>query len=174
LNDRSYAVLGSSIAGVAKANPDEGMKIAKQYENEKSTDILFAIADLYASYGSDENGDFFLKVADKFNGFEKIGYLSEYTAFLKRVKNDATVDSGIEVMVSIAKDAQTNKWVAYYSKKYIQEIGAMYDDRIVENTNKIRIAKQANPNAPTQEFETKVDSAKRQKQKIDEVLSGLK
>ena len=174
LNDRSYAVLGSSIAAVAKANPEEGMKIAKQYENEKSTDILFAIADLYASYGSDDNNDFFLKIADKFTGFAKIGYLSEYSAFLKRVKKDATVNSGIDVMVGIAKDEHSNKWVAYYSKKYIQEVEGMYDDRIKEYTNKIKISKQANPNTPTQELETQLESAKIQKQKIEDVLNGIK
>ena len=142
LNDRSYAVLGSSIAAVAKVDPAEGMKIAKQYENEKSTDILFAIIDLYASYGSDENSDFFLKVADKFTGFAKIGYMSEYSAFLKRVKRDETVNTGIDVMASIAKDEHSNKWVAYYAKKYIQEVEAMYDDRIAENSNKIKASKQ--------------------------------
>jgi aminopeptidase N len=174
LNDKSFAVLGSSLAAVAKSNPSEGMKIAKQYENEKSPDILFAIADLYANYGSDENNDFFLKIADKFNGFEKIGYLSEYSAFLKRVQKDETVNTGIEVIASVAKDPNSNKYVVYYAKKYIQEIDEMYDERIVAANQKIRIAKQANPNAPTKDFESQIESAKAQKQKIEEVLMGIK
>ncbi|MGZ4057525.1 MAG: M1 family aminopeptidase [Bacteroidia bacterium] len=174
LNDRSYAVLGSSLAAVAKANPEDGMKLAKQYENEKSTDILFAIADLYANYGSDDNSNFFLKVMDKFSGFSKIGYMSEYSAFLKRVKHDETVNSGVEVIASIAKDEHSNKWVAYYAKKYIQEIEAMYDDRISSDNQKIKISKQTNPNASTQELETQVESAKAQKQKIEEILNGIK
>ena len=174
LNDRSYAVLGASLAAVAKTNTEDAMKIAKQYENEKSTDILFAIADLYANYGSDDNSDFFLKTEEKFTGFSKIGYLSEYSAFLKRVRKDQTVNSGVDIMASIAKDEHSNKWVAYYAKKYIQEIEAMYDDKITSYNEKIKISKQSNPNASTQELESQVESAKAQKQKIEEVLKGIK
>jgi aminopeptidase N len=174
LNDRSYAVLGSSLSAIAKADPAQAMKIAKDYENEKSADILFAIADLYAKYGSDVNSDFFFKISDKFSGFSKIGYLSEYTAFLKRVNKDETVNVGIDLMVSIAKDEHGNNWVTYYAKKYIQEIITMYDDRIASGNQKIIIAKQANPNAPTHDLESQVESSKAQKQKIEELLSGIK
>jgi hypothetical protein len=77
-------------------------------------------------------------------------------------------------MASIAKDEHGNKWVAYYAKKFMQEIITMYDDRITSGNQKIKIAKQANPNAPILDLESQVESSKAQKQKIEEVLSGIK
>lgn len=175
LNDKSYSVLGASLAGIAKANPEEGMRTAKQYENEKSTEVLYSIATLYSKYGSDENNDFFLKSVDRFTGFEKIGFITEYGSFLQKVKKEETVNAGVELLESIAKDESISKWIAYYAKKSIKDLITMYEDRERSATQKLKNLKEANPNAGgTQELEATIESAKFQKEKLTKIYNGLK
>ena len=174
LEDKSYYVLSSSLTAISKLNAAEAIKTAKQYEGEKNIDVLYAITELYANSGSDENNDFFLKSADKFTGFSMIGFVTNYAAFLKNVKKDETVNAGVDVFVSVAKSEGTSKWVAYYAKKSIKEIVTMYEDRINSNNEKIRKLKEINPNADTRELEMQIESSKAQRQKIAEIFNGIK
>lgn len=171
LNDKAYSVLGASLAGIAKANAEEGMRLAKQYETEKSVSVLYSIADLYSKYGSDDNSDFFVKSEEYFTGFDKIGYITQYASFLKRVKKDETVNTGVAILERIAKDESLSKWVAYYAKKSIKDLTTMYEDR--ENTASQKL--KANPNgADAQELQATITSAKAQKEKLAAIYSTLK
>jgi aminopeptidase N len=174
LNDKSYSVIGASLAGIAKTDPQEGMKQAKQFENEKSIEVLYSVADLYSKYGSDENNDFFIKSEELFNGFEKIGFITQYTSFLKIVKKDETVNTGSVLLEQIAKNEAISKWVAYYAKKSIKELATMYEDRENLAALKLKNLKETNPNAGTQELETQIQNAKLQRQKLEAIYNGLK
>jgi len=175
LDDKSYNVLGASLAGIAKANPEEGMGIAKKYESEKSVAVLYSIADLYAKYGSDENSTFFINSENGFKGFEKIGYITQYASFLKRAKKDETVNTGVAIFERIAKDENISKWVAYYAKKSIKDLTTMYEDRQSLAEQKLKTIKEANPNAGgTQELQTLIDNSRMQKEKLQAIYNGLK
>lgn len=175
LNDRAYTVLGAALAAIAKTNSQEGIKLAKQFENEKSSDVLFAIADLYANYGTDENNDFFIKSANKFSGFSKIGFVSLYGLFLKKTTKNETINSGIEVLKAIAEDENSLKWVSLYAKKSIKDLEIIYEERVTENSQKLKILKEKNPTAPEIiVLEKLIESEKAQKQKIMEIYNGLK
>jgi aminopeptidase N len=174
LNDRSYYVLSSSMTAFAKLNPEQGMSYAKQYENEKNLDVLYAVASIYSNFGSDENNDFFVKAKDKFTGFSMIGFVSEYGAFLKRAKRDETVNNGVALLAGIAQAEGVNKYVAYYAKRSIKDLVIMYDDRIASNTEKIKTSKSANSNAPVAELESQVERDQAQRQRVADVLNGIK
>jgi aminopeptidase N len=175
LSDRSFSVLGASLAGIAKANPEEGMSIAKKYENEKSVSVLYSIVDLYSKYGNDSNNDFFIRSEEKFSGFEKIGFITQYANFLKRAKKDEIVNEGAAVMERIAKDEGISKWVAYYAKKSIKDLATMYEDRESLAAQKLKMLKETNPNAGgTIELEGIIASSKMQKEKLLAMYKGLK
>lgn len=175
LNDKSYSVMGASLTGIAKADPKEGMKLAKQFENEKSVEVLYAVSELYSQYGSDENNDFFIKSEEKYAGFDKIGFITQYSSFLKIVKKDETVNTGVILLERIAKDENISKWVAYYAKKTIKDLAVMYEDRENAAAQKLKTIKEANPNAGgTLELEAQIESAKLQKQKMEAIYNGLK
>ncbi|MES2395909.1 MAG: M1 family aminopeptidase [Bacteroidota bacterium] len=175
LNDRAYSVLGASLAAIAKANAQEGIKLAKQFENEKSNDVLFAIAELYANYGTDENNDFFVKSADKFAGFSKIGFVSLYGLYLKKITNNEIINSGVQVLKGIAEDENAIRWVAFYAKKSIKDLEIMYEERANENSLKLKTLKEKNPLAPEiKDLEKLIENEKAQKQKITEIYNGLK
>ena len=176
LNDRAYSVMGAGLVAYAKTNPEEALKLAKKYEEEKNTDILFTIADLYANYGSDDNNKYFINVKDKFTGFSRIGYVSLYGLFLQRsnVRNE-TVISGVDILKTIAQSDAENKWVTYYTRKTIKELITMYEVRIADNTQKLKTLKAKTPNSPEiGDIEKQLASDKIQQQKISEMYSTIK
>lgn len=176
LNDRAYSVMGAGLVAFGKTNPEEGLKLAKKYEDEKNTDILFSIADLYANFGSDDHNKFFINVKDKFTGFSKIGYVSLYGLFLQRngVRNE-TVISGVDLLKTIAQKDGESTWVVYYTRKTIKELITMYEVRITDNTQKIKTLKSKTPNSPEiNKLERQTESDKQQQQKISEMYSAIK
>lgn len=174
LKDKSYYVFSSSLSAIGKINPKEAMIIAKQYEEEKNIDVLYAITDLYAANGTDEQNSFFLKSANKFTGFSLIGFVSQYTSFLKKDKKDGTVDAGVELLAGIANNQETIKWVAYYAKKSVKEILTMYEDKIAFNNEKIKKLKEINPNADVHLLEGEIENAKIQREKVAKVFDTIK
>ncbi len=175
LNDKAYSVLGSALAAISKANPTDAMSLAKQYENEKSNEVLSSIADLYSNYGTDENNDFFMNSTDKFKGYARIAFVSAYGSFLKKGKKDATVNTGVTLLEGIAKDTAESKWVAYYAKKIINDIATMYDNRVNLATQKLKTEKETNPGSiATQELEKLIENDKAQKQKITDIYNSIK
>lgn len=174
MSSRSYGVIGAALSAVSKGDADAGLKAAKEYETEKSIELLYAVADVYANYGKDEQGEFFVNSADKFTGFSKIGFIQQYGNFLKNGKKMSTVDTGLKILETIARDETGIKWVTYYAKKTIRELGKMYEESAEFNTQKIKTLKEANPSASTLELETQVENAKAQAQKIKDVYNSIK
>ncbi len=175
LNEKSYSVLSSALSAIVKANSKEGLSLAKQFENEKNTDVLYTISDIYANYGSDENSDFFLRTESKYSGFSKISFITQYAAFLAKVQKDETVNKGVELFWNITKDPATNKWVYYYAKKAVNDIIKMYDDKSNYYSQKLKLLTNGNPNASgTKELESQIENAKSQKQKIEEIYNSIK
>ncbi len=174
LKDRSYYVLGSALYAYSKVNPKEALPLAKQYENEKSVDVLRAIAGLYADYGSEENNEFFIKSESKFKGFSAIGFIGDYTSFLKNGKKDETVNAGVDLLVGIIKDENTIKWVAYYAKKSILDLASMYETKVKTLTEQLKILNSDSTNPSSNELENQLSSAKAQQQKLTEIFNSLK
>lgn len=173
--DLSYRVLGSALVAISKVNPQEGLSLAKKYENEKSDDILFVIADIYASYGSDVNNDFFVRSESKVTGFAKIGFVSVYGLFLQKATKEETVTSGIQLLKGIAESQDGNKWVTYYAKKALKDLATMYEVRAEDNSKKLKTLKVKTPSAPEiGDLEKQIAFDKAQQQKIVTVYSEIK
>ncbi len=174
LKDKSYYVLGSALYAYSKVNPEEAMPLAKQYENEKSVEVLRAIAGLYADYGDDENNEFFIKSERKFKGFSAIGFIGDYTSFLKNGKKDETVNVGVDLLANIIKDENTIKWVAYYAKKSILDLASMYKTKVKTLTEELNNLNSDGINPFSKELKYQINVAKAQYQKLSEIFDRLK
>ena len=175
LNDSAYSVVGEALTALAKADAKEGIKLAKQFENEKSNDILFMIAELYATYGSDENNAFFIRSADKFTGFAKIGFVSLYGLFLKRTTENETINSGIKLLKGIVEEENGIKWLTFYAKKSIKDLELFYEEKANENIKKLKLLKEKDPAAAAiKDLEKLIENQKAQQQKTMETYDGLK
>lgn len=111
VGEQSYAIVAAGLEGLVKANPEAAMKKAKNLENEEGKKIIFAIADLYANNGSDENAAFFTKAKSHFSGFELLGFTSVYGKFLKRCSKAETILNGAGELAKMTKSS--NQYVRY-------------------------------------------------------------
>jgi aminopeptidase N len=172
LNDKSYNVLGSALVAIAKANPKEGLLLAKQYENEKNTDVLSSIAELYANNGTAANNDFYVQSEDKFKGYSKITFIRQYYAFLKNVDNDEMSYFGAQLFKSIADKDNSNKWVVGYAKKGIKDLATLYEDKAKSYSQMLKVGKLSTEEI--QNLEKKKTDAQNKQQKIMEVHSSIR
>ncbi len=172
LNDKSYTVMRSAMIGLSGADSKEGMKVAKQYENEKYGGVSTTIASIYAAHGGDDNNAFFLKIAPDFSGYEQITFVTYYTAFLKRC-SDGTINEGLPVLESIAKNG-SNRWAKYYGKSSISGLYDWYTRKEEKTQQKIDDLKATKQDAAgLKGLEDNLAAIKSQKEKINEILKGL-
>jgi aminopeptidase N len=110
-NDKSYYVMGRSLSAIADINPEEGLQMAKKLENEKSSTVLSAVAEIYAEKGTDTESKFFEQGMDRVTGYSKINFLAAYGKYLKRDLSDETIDRGIKIFEEVGKNS-----AAFYNK----------------------------------------------------------
>ena len=171
VSDSSYAVAGSALDALAKVDANEALAISKKFESEKNTNMLMAIAQIYALHGSDENNQFFIMLSDKMSGWGKVGFANVYSEFLKRC-SDETINSGLVVLEKIAR-TEDNRWVRHFGQKGIKDLAQMYSNRIKEISSKI-----ANMKSPAdselKSLEKQLAQAKIQEQKLKSLHNTLK
>jgi aminopeptidase N len=166
LNDRSYTVMGDALSAIDKLDSSQSVVIAKTLEGEKNEQILAAIMDIYARNGTDENNDFFIKIADVFTGYWKISYASVYGDFLKRA-SDESINKALPVFESIAKDE--NKFVKLYGKRTLKDLVTMYEEKEKKLSAKLKEAKSTEQAS----INTHLEKIRAQKKKINELLDSL-
>jgi aminopeptidase N len=173
VNDRSYSVAGSSLSALAKKDEKEAMKIAKQFESEKSTDMLMAVAQIYAAHGNDQNQPFFATLSQKLTGWENVSFANNYTEFLKRCSDD-TINAGIKILEKIARN-EDNRWVRHFGQKGIQDLALMYTDRQQKLSVQIEKLKGKQENATElKTLEQQLVQAKSQGQKLNSLYDSVK
>jgi aminopeptidase N len=173
LNDQSYNVLGESMLGISEINPGEAMKVAKQFENETSPNILINVARIYADHGTEEQNDFFLKAEPKVTGYNKIGFLSIYAGYLQRSK-DETINAGLPMLEKNARN-NSNKWTKFYAQKAIGDLAKMYKER--EDKLQLKITEMKSTNTDQnllRKSEEDLKAAQEQRQKLDELYKSVK
>ncbi len=170
LNEKSYAVLSSGLSALAEVEPETAMVKAKTLENENSNDIRYTLMDLYAKHGSEANHDFFKKQKDNFTGFEKIGFISMYGAYLKKC-NDATVIEGATTLKDLAGNG-ANKYVQYYAKKSISDLLRQYTEKAEMYQTKLDEAKAGN--GDTTATQQQLDKANDTKTKLSDIYNSVK
>lgn len=172
VNDKSYSVAGASLSALAKKDYKEGMKIAKQFENEKSMDMLLAVAQIYSAHGTDENNAFFVTLSQKMNGWDNVSFATTYTEFLKRCSDD-TINTGIKILEKIAR-TEDNRWVRYFGQKGIKDLAQMYADRENTITEQISTLKTKQSNSPElKTLEQQLAQAQNQKQKLTTLYNSV-
>ncbi|MEO6882733.1 MAG: M1 family aminopeptidase [Bacteroidia bacterium] len=165
LNDSSYMVESTALLAIAKTDPKQAVALAKKYENNPFGDMDAAIEHLYGTDGTEADNAFFLEAANRSSGFTNIGLAINYTDFLKNC-SDTTIDKGLPVLETIAKDPMS-KWIRYYGKKGLNSLMDMYSDREDKATEQLKT------NPSDTKSQSDLSEIKNQKEKIKTILSGL-
>ena len=121
LQDSSYAVLGTAIMAITKTDSLQGVVLAKKYEKENNKDVLIAIAEVYARYGSSENHNFFLMAVNKVKSYPKARFVNMYGTFLKKINDTTELNKATQILRKIEED-KSNKWAAISAKKLLEEV----------------------------------------------------
>lgn len=173
LNDQSYGVIGEALMGIAEINPAEAMSLAKQFENETVPNVLINVARIYADHGTDEHNDFFLRSEPKVTGYTKIGFLSIYSGYLQRSK-DETINAGLPVLEKHARNS-SSRWTKFYAQKAIGDIAKMYKER--EDKLQMKISEMKSTNADPsllRKSEEELKQVQAQRQKVNDLYQSVK
>lgn len=172
VNDPSYSVAGASLSALAKKDEKGAMQIAKQFETEKSMDMLLAVGQIYSVLGSDENHPFFITLSQKMSGWDNVSFATTYTEFLKKCSDD-TINAGIKILEKIAR-TEDNRWVRYFGQKGIKDLAQMYADREEKITDQILMLKAKQSNSPElKTLERQLAQAQNQKQKLTSLYNSV-
>jgi hypothetical protein len=174
IGDKAYSVASAALMAIAKQDSIQGLKAAKQFENDKSIEMLLAVMHVYAKYGSDENNAFFVNSADQFKGYYKIGFVVNYGEFLKKVENYETLNSGVDLIASIATDEQTDKYTVYYSKRALKQLETELNERIDSSSKKLKTSDNANENGENKALQDKLEMDKKEKQRVTDAYNSIK
>lgn len=111
--DQSYLVVGTSLKQLAKLNPDLALVSTKKLEQEKSTKILAAVAQVYGSFGSEENAPFFkeLLMFRELGIYDQLATMNAYTVFNSRMSEEQ-IEKSFEVYQYLSKEG------GYYTKMF--------------------------------------------------------
>lgn len=128
VTEESYYVIGKSLGALSKANPEDAMKFAKTLQNDENSRILGSVAAIYAEHGGAEENDFFIKAADKMEGFEMYGFIMTYGKYLKK-QSPKTVEASLPVLTDVAKNASP-WWVRMTGINTLIDLETKYGNQI--------------------------------------------
>jgi len=162
MSEQSYEIVAAALNGLVKSAPEVAMQKAKGLENEKGKKLVFAIADLYANNGADDNAAFFLSARSLFSGFELLGFTSTYGKFLKRCTKPETVIAGANELSKMA--GSSNKYVRYGALKVLKSsLVDFWQEKEDKLSSAIETAKKENKDVTKLEAEKKIISETKNK-----------
>ncbi len=171
LNEQSYAIVAEGLNALAKVNPVLATQKAKALENESGKKVIYAVANLYANNGSDENIEFFNKAKNNFSGFELLGFGNLYGKFLKRCVKPETAMAGAAELTKMSKS--DNQFVKYTAQKLFKSnLVDVWQDREDKQNKLIEAAKKESKDVTSLNAELKTISET--KTKLAEMYKSLK
>ncbi len=142
LNEQSYAICGEALEAIAKNDPKLAMEKAKQFEKETGKDVLFAVADIYANNGGDEQISFFQNNLKQLNGFELMGFLSAYSKTAKRSTLPVSAITATGDFYTLGKGG--SKFTKFSATKGIKDVLTVWENKEKTLKNQIDAAKKEN------------------------------
>ena len=154
LTEQSYAICGEALEAMTKSNPKLAMEKAKAFENESGKDVLYPIAELYSTNGSDDQIPFFHNNFSKFNGFEVMGFISLYSKTAKRCSTSTAALSAAEDLYSLGKGG--SRFTKFSAAKGIKDIATTWESKEKTLKSQLETAKKENKDVTAIEKDLKV------------------
>ena len=115
--------------------PEKAIAKAKSLEDSKSSDVLVAVASIYAENPKEEYNAFFQNALKSMNGFSKMGMISNYSTYLEDMPTDM-VKKSLYVFEDMAKTGG-----AWYFKMFgyqgLMNLEAKYAQKEQQLKNKL-------------------------------------
>jgi len=170
VSEQSYYVIRQSLSGLSKTSPEDAMKFAKALEEDENTNILGAVASVYAKHGEAEQNEFFIKVSEKMNGFEKYGFTTTYIKYLKK-QNHKTVENGLPILKDVALNGKP-WWVRMSGINALSDLETKYSNQIHVAETEIKEVEVGSEKEI--ELRDLLDKDRALNKKIEEILNEVK
>ncbi len=172
LQEQSYAIVAEAFNGIANNNTTLALKKAKALENEPAKKIIYAIADLYATSGTDENHAYFKSIKKYFNGFEMMAYANIYGKFLKRCEKPETAIDGAK---EIAQFGNTDsRFVKYAAQKTMKDLLKTWEGKESKLSSTVEKSKTDKSIGDTAQLENELKIVADTKKQISELYNSIK
>ncbi len=142
LNEASYAICGEAIQAIAQTNTTLAMSKAKLFEKESGKDVLFPLANLYATNGSDDQIPFFHNAIKYMTGFDFMSFCASYAKTAKRCSTSTSAIAAAMDFEGLGKGA--NKYIKFASLKALKDIAGEWELRAKKAKTGIESAKKEN------------------------------
>jgi aminopeptidase N len=142
LKDSSYAVMATGLDIVAETDLKAALKLAEQYQNERSSALRSVIAGIYSKSGDVKYQDFFLNNLNKMGGFEKIGFVKTYVRYVKTLDYKES-ERVIPILESTASNGGSMWMKVFAGYQELQSLQVYFEEeaaRNKENGDELRAA----------------------------------
>ncbi len=127
VGDSSYQVSSAALKALAEADSKKAMTIAKKMEGDKNSEVVNAVADVYAKEGDVSYQDYFEKKLKTATGFGKYTLLYYYANFLTRMERPVVI-SGINVIEQQGMSTD-NHFISGGAKGALKRISKDFEDK---------------------------------------------
>lgn len=135
VKDSSFTVMGTALRIIMQLNPEEGVNICSQYENDTHREIKMNVASAYAEGGSDAQQPWFERTMFTMYGGTQGGFMFTYATFLKRC-NTSTVEKAIGGFERLHKQTVSGT-TKFYCGIILRGLGNHYKNLADETALKI-------------------------------------
>jgi aminopeptidase N len=105
LDDRSYAVMASSVYGYALGDAPDKDAVFKTLEEARGTDVILALADYYAATQKTDKYDWYVKKLSRLSGNDLYYFVNYFGQYLMQAPHDQ-VEKGAKILRELATDHQ--------------------------------------------------------------------
>lgn len=133
MNDSSYAVMTTALDYYIEKNPTQ-ITMLKKYESDNNNTLRYALSNIYADYGDDEQFDFMKSALEKASGFGKFGLIQTMGKYLERCSPDK-IDEGAKLLASTVQNSGS-KFMTMQIKSTFGRVGKFVDGKAKEFENK--------------------------------------
>jgi len=170
LNEQSYAICAEALNGLAKGNANLAVEKASQFEREGGKDILFAVANIYSTYGGDGQIHFFHGALKYINGYDLMGFCAAYAKLARQCKIPENAIEAAKDLELVGKGA--NKYVKFTTVKGIKDILSTWESK--ESSEQVKIENAQKENKSTTQSELELQTVKSTKAKLQEIYDRAK
>lgn len=172
IGGQSYEGMSAGLNGISKIDPKRAMELAHQYETEDNIEIKLAVADIYAEHGGAAEHSFFTESLKSISGFEKFGFISTYSNYLKR-QNDEEIAKGIDVLADIAKNGSP-WWLKFSGYQQLSSFQGFYAKKQLEYNTKAESLRKEGKEMEAKQAEQDANRALAESERIAKIISDLK
>ncbi len=129
LNDSSYNVMTTALEHYIAKNPNQ-LAVLKPYELDNNSTLRYALTQIYAEHGTDEQYNYMLKALNSATGFGKLGIVQNMGAYLERTSPETT-EKGAIVLAETARKA-SSRFVAMQTTNTLNKLNKFVNNKIKE------------------------------------------